>query len=283
LTDPQLDRFFRQNFPVIRAKCARMLGESEEAADVAQETFVRLCESGAVHEDPDVRARWIYATSTRIAIDRLRRRRLGIETREEPAADCEGRGRGARGEAGALGDRVRRDARRARGGDPLPDRRAHADRGRRGLRDLGAHRAAAPREPRPAPRAPPRRAETSAHPSHYALDRAILGAPEDPEVVRHVAGCARCARAVAQRRAATDAPAWLGEIEVRAERVRPPWWRRWRAFLPVPALYGGLGAGRHLEEVLNLSRQATPFTAAVARAASQCAGPPARRAAGTAA
>lgn len=92
MTDPQLDRFFRQNFPVIRAKCARMLGENEEAADVAQETFVRLCESGAIHEDADVRARWIYATSTRIAIDRLRRRRLGIETREEPAVESEGLG-----------------------------------------------------------------------------------------------------------------------------------------------------------------------------------------------
>lgn len=76
----------------------------------------------------------------------------------------------------------------------------------------------------------------SEHPSHYALDRAVLGSPDDPEVVRHVARCARCARAMADRRAAPDAPPWLGAVEVRAERARPPWWRRWRAFLPVPAL-----------------------------------------------
>lgn len=60
-----------------------MLGEREEAADVAQETFARLCESGAVHEEPAARVRWVWRTSTRLAIDLLRRRRLGVETRAE--------------------------------------------------------------------------------------------------------------------------------------------------------------------------------------------------------
>jgi RNA polymerase sigma factor (sigma-70 family) len=89
LADPQLDRFFRENFAVVRAKCARMLGESEEAADVAQETFARLCESGAVHEAPAARTRWIYRTSTHLAIDALRRRALRIETRPVDSADGE--------------------------------------------------------------------------------------------------------------------------------------------------------------------------------------------------
>jgi RNA polymerase sigma-70 factor (ECF subfamily) len=89
LADPQLDRFFRENFAVVRAKCARMLGESEEAADVAQETFARLCESGVVHEAPAARARWIYRTSTRLAIDVLRRRALRVETRPAAPADRE--------------------------------------------------------------------------------------------------------------------------------------------------------------------------------------------------
>lgn len=48
---------------------------------MAQETFKRLCESGASHLEPEVRLRWIYATSTRIAIDLLRRRKLGVVTR----------------------------------------------------------------------------------------------------------------------------------------------------------------------------------------------------------
>lgn len=95
MADPQLERFFRQNFPIIRAKCARMLGEREEAADVAQETFVRLCESGVVHEEPAVRARWIYRTSTRLAIDLLRRRRLGVETRAGAGDDPVAHGRPA--------------------------------------------------------------------------------------------------------------------------------------------------------------------------------------------
>jgi RNA polymerase sigma-70 factor (ECF subfamily) len=81
LSDPRVERLFRENFAVIRARCARMLGEREEAADVAQETFARLCESGFVHEEAAVRVRWIYRTSTRLAIDALRRRRLGVETR----------------------------------------------------------------------------------------------------------------------------------------------------------------------------------------------------------
>jgi RNA polymerase sigma-70 factor (ECF subfamily) len=96
LADPQLERFYRQNFAVIRAKCARMLGEREEAADVAQETFVRMCESGVVHEPPEARARWIYRASTRLAIDRLRRRRLGVERRGEGGgAEVEAPGRPA--------------------------------------------------------------------------------------------------------------------------------------------------------------------------------------------
>src|SRR5512133_1151172 len=82
LSDPRLERLFRENFAVIQARCTRMLGEREEAADVAQETFARLCESGAVHDDPALRVRWIWRTSTRIAIDVLRRRRQGVETRQ---------------------------------------------------------------------------------------------------------------------------------------------------------------------------------------------------------
>jgi RNA polymerase sigma-70 factor (ECF subfamily) len=93
LSDPRLERLFRENFAVIQARCARMLGAREEAADVAQETFARLCETGAVHDDPAVRVRWIWRTSTRIAIDLLRRRRLAVETRA--AADAEASGRPA--------------------------------------------------------------------------------------------------------------------------------------------------------------------------------------------
>lgn len=80
------ERFFRENFRVIQRKCARMLGDPEAAADVSQETFLRLCAAGLGEADPRVRAVWIYRTSTRLAIDQLRRRRLGIEISAEAAA-----------------------------------------------------------------------------------------------------------------------------------------------------------------------------------------------------
>ena len=48
--DLDLDQFFQHHFPVIRGKCARMLGDSEEAADVAQETFLRLVGSPVARE-----------------------------------------------------------------------------------------------------------------------------------------------------------------------------------------------------------------------------------------
>ncbi len=71
-----VERLFREHFPVIRAKCARMLGVPEDAADVAQETFVRFCESDMRHAEPIQRVAWIYRTSTRLAIDRLRGSRV---------------------------------------------------------------------------------------------------------------------------------------------------------------------------------------------------------------
>jgi RNA polymerase sigma-70 factor, ECF subfamily len=90
----ELDRFFQQHFPIVRAKCARMLGDSEEAADVAQETFLRFCASPVVHEPVPVRLRWLYLTGTRLAIDHLRRRRLGVEVRAPEGADAPSRAGG---------------------------------------------------------------------------------------------------------------------------------------------------------------------------------------------
>ena len=69
---------YRRYFPVIVAKCKRMLGGTSEAQDVAQEAFARLwrCRD-PLPGDPAVAA-WLYRTCTRLAIDKLRQRRRGL-------------------------------------------------------------------------------------------------------------------------------------------------------------------------------------------------------------
>lgn len=59
---------------MIREKCARMLSDRDEAQDVAQETFVRLWRSGVAGLEAPALTAWIYRTSTRLAVDRLRQR-----------------------------------------------------------------------------------------------------------------------------------------------------------------------------------------------------------------
>lgn len=71
---PGLDSHFRRYFPLIREKCRRMLRDSDEAQDVAQETFIRLWQRGPGFADVNRATAWAYCTSTRLAVDRLRRR-----------------------------------------------------------------------------------------------------------------------------------------------------------------------------------------------------------------
>ena len=74
----ELEDLYRSYFPIIREKCTRMLGDREEAQDVAQETFTRLWTKrrSLELESPAVMTAWIYRTSTRLAIDRIRHLRL---------------------------------------------------------------------------------------------------------------------------------------------------------------------------------------------------------------
>src|SRR2546428_9990106 len=51
-----------------------MLSDLAEADDAAQETFVRLWRARLRDSDPRRLTAWIYRTSRRIAIDRLRKR-----------------------------------------------------------------------------------------------------------------------------------------------------------------------------------------------------------------
>ena len=89
--DPALLEAYRKYFPIIRAKCGRMLGDRAEAEDLAQETFVRLWNSD-IGRDPATVAAWIYRTATRMAVDRLRHRAVVRRLSEppRPAADPSG-------------------------------------------------------------------------------------------------------------------------------------------------------------------------------------------------
>jgi RNA polymerase sigma-70 factor (ECF subfamily) len=88
MTEP-LNDAYRRYFPLLRGKCRRMLRTAAEAEDVAQEAFVRLQESGLLDRgafgDPKQVCAWLYKTSTRLAIDRLRRPTLAAI---EEAPDC---------------------------------------------------------------------------------------------------------------------------------------------------------------------------------------------------
>jgi RNA polymerase sigma-70 factor (ECF subfamily) len=73
--DTDIQSAYLRYFPLIREKCRRMLGDSDEAQDVAQETFFRLWKSGLQAQDARHATAWIYRTSTNLAVDRLRQRR----------------------------------------------------------------------------------------------------------------------------------------------------------------------------------------------------------------
>lgn len=66
---------YRSYFPLLVRKCARMLGDGHEAQDIAQETFIRFARSTLLEADARTVTAWLYRTSTRLAIDRIRVRR----------------------------------------------------------------------------------------------------------------------------------------------------------------------------------------------------------------
>jgi RNA polymerase sigma-70 factor (ECF subfamily) len=68
-----MDQLYRRYFPLVREKCRRMLADPSDAQDVAQETMMRLWKSDVQGLPPGQLTCWLYRTSTRLAIDALRR------------------------------------------------------------------------------------------------------------------------------------------------------------------------------------------------------------------
>ena len=83
---PDLILAYRRYFPLLVQKCARMLGEAHEAQDLAQETFLRLHAARLPLADARAVSAWLYRTSTRLAIDRLRTRARHVDAELAPEA-----------------------------------------------------------------------------------------------------------------------------------------------------------------------------------------------------
>ena len=67
---------YRRVFPLVLAKCRRMLRGDTEATDVAQEVFARLWQQRELVQDPTALTAWLYRASTRLVIDRARHHKL---------------------------------------------------------------------------------------------------------------------------------------------------------------------------------------------------------------
>jgi len=89
---------YRKVFPLVLAKCRRMLRGDADAMDLAQEVFVRLWRHRELVQDHAALTAWLYRTSTRLVIDRARQRALSQESLahllhvlEDSTADSEAR------------------------------------------------------------------------------------------------------------------------------------------------------------------------------------------------
>ncbi len=74
---------WQRYFSPVREKCRRVLADTDEANDVAQETFIRFWKFGAAGE-PRTALAWLYRTATRLSVDRLRQR--AVHSRPVPGA-----------------------------------------------------------------------------------------------------------------------------------------------------------------------------------------------------
>ena len=86
MTSDELEALYRRYFPMVHAKCRRVIRDDAEAQDLAQEAFTKLWLHRASLRETDAALGWLYRTVTRLAVDRLRRRAPVVRPIDEAAA-----------------------------------------------------------------------------------------------------------------------------------------------------------------------------------------------------
>lgn len=99
-----VEELYRRYYPSLSAKCARMLQSPQEAEEVAQEAFTRFWQSGPKNDDIRSVTAWLYRTSTRLAIDRMRRGRRQVSVADLAPQDQD--------QPSSIDEEARREARR---------------------------------------------------------------------------------------------------------------------------------------------------------------------------
>ena len=76
LVDPaaSLEAAFREHHPWLVRRLALVMGDAEEARDLAQQVFLRAAERSPLPPEQDV-ARWLAVVGLRLALNERRRRR----------------------------------------------------------------------------------------------------------------------------------------------------------------------------------------------------------------
>ncbi len=72
--DLEFEAAFWMHMPWLHRRISLMIGDSDEASDITQETFARAAVKWPIGSRDEV-ARWLATVGTRLAIDELRRRR----------------------------------------------------------------------------------------------------------------------------------------------------------------------------------------------------------------
>jgi RNA polymerase sigma-70 factor (ECF subfamily) len=67
-----VDALYRQYGFQVERRCRRILGDSDEASDAAQEVFVRLLTKGADFRGAAEWMTWLYRVATNVCLNRLR-------------------------------------------------------------------------------------------------------------------------------------------------------------------------------------------------------------------